>query len=127
MWREEQKPLGAGDEHGDIPHNWASAEFIRLAFHLLAFERGSELHLFSGVPAHWLRDGAVTAVRGAATAFGPLTASLRRDGRDIIVDVAPLERPCSAIVVHRSAWAPGSEPLRFVATEKISLRIRNAF
>ena len=127
MWREEQKPLGAGDEHGDIPHNWASAEFIRLAFHLLAFERGSELHLFSGVPAHWLRDDAVTAVRGAATAFGPLTASLRRDGRDIIVDVAPLERPCSAIVVHRSAWAPGSEPLRFVATEKISLRIRNAF
>ena len=127
VWREEQKPLGAGDEHGDMPHNWASAEFIRLAFHLLAFERGSELHLFSGVTAHWLRDGAVTAVRGAATAFGPLTALLRRDGRDIIVEVAPLERPCSAIVVHRSAWAPGSEPLRFVATEKISLRIPNAF
>ena len=32
VWREEQKPLGKGiEEVGDMPHNWASAEFIRLA------------------------------------------------------------------------------------------------
>ena len=126
VWREEQKALGAGDEHGDMPHNWASAEFIRLAFHLVAFERGDELHLFHGVPAHWLRDGAVTAVRGAATAFGPLHASLRREGRDVLVEVAPLQRACTALVVHRSAWAPGSEPLRFDATQHVSLRIAGA-
>ena len=123
VWREEQKPSGRGDEEvGDMPHNWASAEFIRLAGHLLAFERGDELHLFEGVPAHWLRDGAVTALHGAATAFGPVTASLRLDGDSISVDVAPLGRRCAAIVVHCSAWDPGAEPLRFDAAQGARVR-----
>ena len=36
---------------GDMPHNWASAEFIRLAIHLLALDRGDELHLLRRLPA----------------------------------------------------------------------------
>ena len=35
---------------GDMPHVSASAEFIRLAGHLLAFDRGAELHLFEACP-----------------------------------------------------------------------------
>ena len=127
VWREEQKPSGCGDEEvGDMPHNWASAEFIRLACHLVVMERGDELHLFEGVPARWLKDGGVTAVRGAVTAFGPVSASLRREGGIVVVDVAPLERPCAAIVVHRSAWDPGAEPLRFDAAKGVALRIARA-
>ena len=34
-----------------MPHNWASAEFIRLVIHLLALDRGDELHLLEGFPA----------------------------------------------------------------------------
>ncbi|MGD0091875.1 MAG: hypothetical protein ABSE73_18325, partial [Planctomycetota bacterium] len=46
VWREEQKPVGQGNQEvGDMPHNWASAEFIRLTRHLLVLERGAELHL----------------------------------------------------------------------------------
>ena len=120
VWREEQKPAGCGDEEvGDMPHNWASAEFVRLAFHLVALERRDELHLFEGVPPRWLRAGDAVEVRGAGTAFGPLTASLRREGETVTVEVAPLERPCAAIVVHRDAWAPGAEPLRFDAGKPI--------
>ncbi len=35
---------------GDMPHNWASAEFIRLVVDLLALDRGDELHLLEGFP-----------------------------------------------------------------------------
>ena len=43
LWREEQMPRGKGDRVvGDIPHNWASAEFIRLVRHLLVLERGND-------------------------------------------------------------------------------------
>ena len=42
-WIEEQ---GLSDqpirENGDMPHNWASAEFIRLTVHLLALDRGEK-------------------------------------------------------------------------------------
>lgn len=113
VWREEQKPSGRGDEEvGDMPHNWAAAEFIRLAFHLIALERGDELHLFHGVPSRWLKEGLPAGLRGACTTFGPLTASLMRKGGSILIEVSALERPCAAIVIHRDAWAPGTEPLR---------------
>lgn len=53
-WREEQCLKGQEyREVGDMPHNWASAEFIRLAIHLLALDRGNELHLLEGLPAAW--------------------------------------------------------------------------
>ena len=59
-WREEQMPRGEGDAIcGDMPHNWASAEFIRLVRDLLVLERGDELHLFEGLPRgmDWARQG----------------------------------------------------------------------
>ena len=56
VWREEQMPRGEGAAIcGDMPHNWASAEFIRLVRHLLVLERGDELHLLEGLPRGWLR------------------------------------------------------------------------
>ncbi|NOX54462.1 MAG: hypothetical protein GXP27_08470, partial [Planctomycetes bacterium] len=48
-WREEQSPKGEPPKYvGDMPHNWASAEFIRLVRHSLVLERGRELHLLEG-------------------------------------------------------------------------------
>src|ERR1039457_6928091 len=71
-------PVGQGDQVvGDMPHNWASAEFIRLVRHSLILERGNELHLFEAMPAKWARPGAVTRLRDIATEFGPVSLEFR--------------------------------------------------
>jgi hypothetical protein len=78
VWREEQSLKGAKFRKvGDMPHNWASAEFIRLAIHLLALDRGDDLHLFEGLPKEWAQPGMVTKLTGIATPFGALTLELK--------------------------------------------------
>jgi hypothetical protein len=103
VWREEQKPVGKGNEEvGDMPHNWASAEFIRLAVHLLALDRGDELHLLEGFPQQWAGPGMVTQLKGVATPFGPLNLRVEADkkGQQLTVSVKPLVANCKAVVVH---------------------------
>lgn len=75
VWREEQSlaATGNGQLCGDMPHNWASAEFIRLVRHLLVFERGDVLQLLPALPPAWLaRDGQLGVDR-TPTRFGPVT------------------------------------------------------
>jgi hypothetical protein len=103
VWREEQKPVGKGnDEVGDMPHNWASAEFVRLAVHLLEIDRGDELHLLEGMPAEWLKPGMTTRLDRVATPFGPLqmTVAVAADGQSAELTVKPLAANCKAVVVH---------------------------
>ena len=103
VWREEQKPVGQGsDEVGDMPHNWASAEFVRLTTHLLELDRGEELHLLEGMPARWLGPGMVTRLDGVLTPFGPLHMTVRaaRDGKTATLEVKPLATNCKGIIVH---------------------------
>ena len=108
-WREEQMPVGQGDQVvGDMPHNWASAEFIRLVRHSLILERGNELHLFEGVPAKWARPGAVTRVRDIATEFGPISFEFRvaKNGTSGILKLTPPQRtPPTRIVLHLDHWS----------------------
>jgi hypothetical protein len=108
-WREEQSLCGEKFKKvGDMPHNWASAEFIRLAVHLLALDRGNELHLFEGLPPQWTRPGMTTKLSGIATPFGKLTLRLKisDDGKTANLRVAPLSDPsCRKVVVHLSGWA----------------------
>jgi hypothetical protein len=76
VWREEQKPQGKGnDEVGDMPHNWASAEFIRMVVHMIELDHGKDLHLFESLPAKWARAGAVTKLNGILTPFGKINLS----------------------------------------------------
>ena len=94
-WREEQMPVGQGEQIvGDMPHNWASAEFIRLVRHSLILERGNELHLFEGMPAKWASPGAVTRARDIATEFGPMSLEFRvaRNGTSGILKLTPPQR-----------------------------------
>jgi hypothetical protein len=103
-WLEEQGYRGdAVSENGDMPHNWASAEFIRLAVHLLALDRGDELHLLEGFPREWAGAGMTTRLRGIATPFGPLDMSVQvdREGKAAKVEVKPLAAGCSSVVVHK--------------------------
>ena len=103
VWREEQSLKGEKFKKvGDMPHNWASAEFIRLAVHLLALDRGDELHLLEGLPKAWLGPGMVSELNGVATPFGPLHLKIHTDRRGITstLSIKPVAKNCSAIVVH---------------------------
>jgi hypothetical protein len=111
-WREEQSPKGEPFRKvGDMPHNWASAEFIRLTLHLLALDRGNELHLLEGMPAAWAKPGMKTALYGIATPFGPLTFELRvsPDGSKATLSMQALkDSSCENIVIHLG-WATGEK------------------
>lgn len=108
-WREEQHPAGGGwGLVGDMPHNWASAEFIRLIRNLLVFERGRELHLLEGLPRTWLRPGARTELDRIFTNFGPVSLRLQvsEDGRELRLLLEPPRRePPEKIAIHLGAWA----------------------
>jgi hypothetical protein len=109
VWREEQMPVGQGDKVvGDMPHNWASAEFIRLVRHSLILERGNELHLFEGMPACWARARSVTKLRDIATEFGPVSLEFRvsQDGSSGVLKLTPPQRtPPARIVLHMDNWS----------------------
>lgn len=83
VWREEQsfRDSHHGQIVGDMPHNWASAEFIRLVRHLLVFERGGDLELLRGLPPEWLIPGRRVYVERTPTRFGPVTLELRWDAQ----------------------------------------------
>ena len=111
---------------GDMPHVSASAEFIRLTGHLLAFDRGPELHLFEGLPAAWLKPGMSTRLNGLVTPFGPLTLELRvsTEGNKAALKIAPLrDRSCGKIVVH---WNGSSQDLDPRQSHQIELNLRRS-
>jgi len=124
-WLEEQEYRDTKNRSGggDMPHNWASAEFIRLAMHLLALDRSRELHLFEGLPVEWTRPGMVTRLDGAVTPFGPLTAivQISDDGTSAKLNVKPLsDASCEKIVVHLGHWASSDEQATMVLDPKKS-------
>ena len=108
-WREEHRPQGQPDMIcGDMPHNWASAEFIRLVRDLLVLERGRELHLFEGLPPAWIVPGEAVRLREVLTEFGPLSCELRthEDGTKVTLHMEPLRRnPPKKVLVHLDGWS----------------------
>lgn len=127
-WREEQSPKGETYKKvGDMPHNWASAEFIRLAVHLLALDRGDELHLFEGLPYEWTGPGMVTRLDGIATPFGLLRLELKvaKNGKTANLRIDPLTDPsCEMIVVHMAGWATGTPYLILDPAESNKIKIK---
>jgi len=119
-WREEQMPVGRGERIcGDMPHNWASAEFIRLVRHLLVLERGDTLHLFEGMPARWARPKAVTKLKDVVTEFGPVSLELRvaADGKTAHLHLDPPQRTRPArIVLHLDGWSGRTGTIDLPAT-----------
>jgi hypothetical protein len=108
-WREEQRPVECENPSyiGDMPHNWASAEFIRLILHLLVFERGDELHLFEGLPKSWLKPGAVLSINNAVTRFGNFSMKLQvsKDGKTAKLQIiCPKRNPPKQIIVNTGNW-----------------------
>jgi hypothetical protein len=89
VWREEQSLAAAqlGQKVGDMPHNWASAEFIRLVRNFLVFERGDALELLPALPEPWLRQRERLRVQ-TPTRFGDVRLELSVDeSRDAVLEI----------------------------------------
>jgi hypothetical protein len=89
-WVEEQYPVGEqlGEQYGgDMPHNWASAELIRLVRNLMILEKGKELHLLEGMPSSWAEPGKTTKLQKIPTSFGDVNLSVRVDDDGSMVHV----------------------------------------
>lgn len=108
LWREEHNPRDLQRNFvGDMPHNWGSAEFIRLVVHLLQLDRGNDLHLLEGIPKEWLKAGMRTALQGIATPFGLLyfTLEVSPNGKTAELKIQPLSGDmCENLVVHTGDW-----------------------
>ena len=79
VWREEQALADSNSAEicGDMPHNWASAEFIRLVRNMLVFERAGNLELFYGLPVEWLpKEGKRLYIEKTPTRYGKITIEL---------------------------------------------------
>jgi len=133
-WREEQAPRDMDPSHyvGDMPHNWASAEFASLLVHLLALDRGDELHLLEGLPAEWRQLGMRTALKDINTPFGKLSFSLQIDasGKTALLEVDKLsDASCKGVFVHLGDWGISQETniVRLDAKKqnKITIQITN--
>jgi hypothetical protein len=76
-WREEQPLQHAllGDQWGDMPHNWASAECIRYLRHRLVLEDGDALRLLEGVQPADMGDRRPFSLVGSPTRFGRVALS----------------------------------------------------
>ena len=128
VWREEQKPVGKGnDEVGDMPHNWASAEFIRMTVHMIEFDRGKELHLFEALPAKWVKAGAITKLNGIRTPFGRINLSLavNSQGDAAKMDLAFLDNDNlpEKIVIHKDNWTTSGGTDSVKVGQKIAMTI----
>ncbi|MFB9273862.1 hypothetical protein [Cohnella cellulosilytica] len=128
VWREEHPFRDTHHGHwvGDMPHNWASAEFIRLVRHLLVLERGARLELLAGLPEEWLVPGKAIVVERTPTRFGPVTLELHvaADGRTAELtferDRSRVIQP-EACLLHVEALKNGGIRELFVNGERVSL------
>ena len=104
-WREEQNLVTQEKERycGDMPHNWASAEFIRLVRHLMILERGDRLHLLEGLPRAFCAPGMVTMLKEVPTSFGEMSLRLEVFEDHALLHVDPPARGAAGkgmIVLH---------------------------
>jgi hypothetical protein len=106
-WREEQPLQRAlvGQDWGDMPHNWASAECVRYLRHMLALEDGPTLRLLEGITAAELvRSGSGLggyALHDSPTRFGRINLRLESAGAGgwrLEFERAPGPAPASLVI-----------------------------
>lgn len=109
VWREEHMPQGQGDALvGDMPHNWASAEFIRLVRHCLVLERADQLHLLQALPREWVQPGSLTRLNDVATEFGPVSLELKVNADASAAQLrfqGAARNPPKRILLHLDGWS----------------------
>jgi len=96
-WREEQPLQHAlvGQDWGDMPHNWASAECVRYLRHMLLLEDGQRMRLLEGLIAAHSNQDQPLALERTPTRFGRVTLeleSLNNAGWRLDVTLDPAQR-----------------------------------
>lgn len=127
-WREEQKPQGKGNEEvGDMPHNWASAEFIRLVVHMLELDRGNDLHLFEALPPNWIAPGKRVELHGMRTPFGPIELSLvvnaSGDAARLKLQFTEADHLPGKVVIHKDNWTAAGGVAEMAGNATIDMNI----
>lgn len=81
-WREEQPLQHAlvGQDWGDMPHNWASAECVRYLRHMLAVEDRKSLRLLNGMSPAELTPSSHYVLRNSPTRFGRIDMEIEPAG-----------------------------------------------
>lgn len=83
VWREEQplKSTHSSEICGDMPHNWASVEFIRLVRNLVLTERNDGLLVLPALPQAWLpTDEESLEFKQTPTKFGKVDICMEKLG-----------------------------------------------
>lgn len=77
-WREEQPLQHAlvGQDWGDMPHNWASAECVRYLRHMLLLEDGPRMRLLEGMVSANFDERQPFRLERTPTRFGRVTLQL---------------------------------------------------
>jgi len=91
-----------------IPHTWGGVNYALMLRHMLADERGDELHLLSAVPDWWLEKGRQIRAERLPTDFGEFSFVARGTDRGVEVDVA---RPARSSPKRIVLYLPKSRPL----------------
>ena len=73
---------------GDMPHAWVASDYIRSALDMFAYARDADrtLVLAAGVPAAWF-EGEGLSVENLRTQYGPLSYTIARSGKRVLVNV----------------------------------------
>lgn len=92
-----------GENYMTLPHLYSGTQQLMMLRAMLVDEYDGEVHLLSGVPRHWLEEGKVIEVEGAATADGPLSLRLESSVAADEIRVA-VDPPCrstpQALILH---------------------------
>ncbi len=88
QWPEAIHPRTGGGCMGDGQHVWAAAEWVLMLRHCFVREEQDRLILCQGVPARWLKPGALLAFGPAPTSFGPISLNVERSKDAQRVNVA---------------------------------------
>ncbi len=91
-----------------IPHVTGASNYALMLRHMLADERGGELHLLAAVPDWWLDDGKSITVERAPTYFGEISLMVRGTADGVEVDFEPPTREQPKRIV---LYLPKSRPL----------------
>jgi hypothetical protein len=128
VWSEEQSLTGergkrfgnSNHRSGDMPHNWASAEFIRMIRHLLLLERGDDLHVLPGLPHTWTQPGETIQMKQIPTCFGTVDLDVKMETNKAVIRIDPPKRePVEKIVIHTEHF---QRPIRQIELNGTSIK-----